>query len=76
MTRQSAWRKCGSHLPGPSADQEAGRNPDGLGQGITGMVDTKSSRAVMFEIFGISCNQWPEALRPRIHKCDECRVNE
>jgi large subunit ribosomal protein L16 len=27
------------HLPGPAADQEAGRDPDGLRQGIAGVVD-------------------------------------
>jgi small subunit ribosomal protein S3 len=34
------WRQgVDQHLPGPAADQEAGRDPDGFRQGLTGVVD-------------------------------------
>ena len=35
-----SWRQgVDQHLPGPSADEEAGRDPDGFRQGLAGVVD-------------------------------------
>ena len=35
-----SWRQgLDQHLPGPSADEEAGRDPDGFRQGFAGVVD-------------------------------------
>jgi len=49
-----AWRQgVDQHLPGPSADQEARRNPHGFRKGIAGMVDCErqaGSRAVRAQL--------------------------
>ena len=66
---QAWWQGVDQHLPGPSADQEAGRNPHGLGQGSPVVGRQRQARpGALFELRATPMRRSPRCTDAADHK--------